>query len=216
MKKGKKKILFLFISILLIALFLSQYLPHQKLMAVTSPASRTLHEILLSKGITAPRNRLTIFVDKSEQTLTIMLDGQPIKTYHAEFGDNGMGDKKISGDHKTPEGTFYVSQKSVLSPADKYLGSRWMRLSYPNIEDGWHGLKTGLIDKTTYTEIVSAFSQRKTPPQHTALGGGVGIHGGSVPKFGNNWTWGCVGLSNKDVEEIYDYVSIGTPVIIQR
>jgi lipoprotein-anchoring transpeptidase ErfK/SrfK len=216
MKKVKKQFLFFLIFVLLIALLFSQYPPHQSLMATNIPASRTLHELLLSKGITAPGNRITIFVDKSEQTLTIKLDGQPIKTYHAEFGDNGIGDKKIAGDHKTPEGTFYVSEKSVLSPADKYLGSRWMRLSYPNIEDGHWGLKTGLIDKATYAEIISAFNQKRTPPQRTPLGGGVGIHGGSVPEFGHNWTWGCVGLSNKDVEEIYDFVTIGTPVIIQR
>lgn len=198
MKMSKSKILFLFTTILLMTLSVSQYpTGPQELMAATAP-------------------RVTIFVDKSEQLLAIMLDGQPIKTYHAEFGDSGMGDKKISGDHKTPEGTFYVCEKSVLSPADEYLGSRWMRLSYPNIEDGRRGLKTGLIDKATYNEIVTAFNQKKAPPQRTALGGGVGIHGGSVPEFGGNWTWGCVGLSNKDAEEIYDYVSIGTPVIIQR
>jgi lipoprotein-anchoring transpeptidase ErfK/SrfK len=205
-KKDKPKIMFLFTLVLLITLFLSQAsLPRQELIAATIPASKTLN-----------KNSVTIFVDKSEQFLTIMLDGQPIKTYHAEFGDSGMGDKKISGDHKTPEGTFYVCEKSVLSPADEYLGSRWMRLSYPNIEDGRRGLKTGLINETTYNEIVSAINQKKTPPQRTALGGGIGIHGGSKPDFGDNWTWGCVGLSNKDAEEIYDYVSIGTPVIIQR
>lgn len=180
------------------------------------PTSKTLKEILMGKGITNPGDRVAILVDKSDHTLTMLLDGQPLKTYHVELGDGGMDAKKVSGDHKTPEGTFYVSEKSVLSPADKFLGSRWMRLSYPNIEDAQRGLDTGLIDKGTYQEIITAFNQKKTPLQRTALGGGVGIHGGSVPEFGSNWTWGCVGLSNKDVEEIYDFIEIGTPVTIKR
>jgi lipoprotein-anchoring transpeptidase ErfK/SrfK len=54
-----------------------------------------------------------------------------------------------------------------------------------------------------------------TPPQRTALGGGVGIHGGSTPELGSDWTWGCVGLTNKDVEDFYNYVSNGTKVTIQ-
>lgn len=217
----RSKTLLIFSTFLLITLLISFYFPKQQgLMAKDNysqiPTSKTLKDILVEKGITDPGDRLTILVDKSDHTLTVMLDGQPVKTYHAEFGDGGMDDKKVSGDHKTPEGTFYISEKSVLSPADKYLGSRWMRLSYPNIEDAQRGLDSGLIDKVTYQEIITAFNQKKTPPQRTALGGGVGIHGGSVPELGSNWTWGCVGLSNKDVEEIYDYIKIGTPVTIKR
>lgn len=45
---------------------------------------------------------------------------------------------------------------------------------------------------------------------------GVGIHGGSIPEFGKNWTWGCIGLNNDDIEDFYNYVKVGTSVIIQE
>lgn len=174
-----------------------------------------LKTILGNRGLTASQLQIRLFVDKSDKLLIVYNNNTPLKAYHVELGDSGPGDKRISGDHKTPEGSFYITQKLVLNPADQYLGTRWMRLSYPNIEDAQRGLNTGLINKTTYNEIVSAINNGQTPPQNTALGGGVGIHGGSTPALGTNWTFGCVGLTNTDVQDFYDYVRVGTRVTIQ-
>lgn len=176
----------------------------------------SLKQIFKNRGINPSKANIEIAVDKSDHTLGIIANGILLKTYHVELGNNGLGDKNISGDHKTPEGTFYISEKSVLKPADKYLGSRWMELSYPNMEDANRGLKQGLISQKIYNSIASAIREKEVPPQSTALGGGVGIHGGSTPALGSNWTWGCVGLANSDVEDFYDYVRIGTKVTIQK
>lgn len=175
-----------------------------------------LSQVLANENIKQGSNGMKIVVDKSDKTLSIYHNDTWLKSYHVELGDGGSGDKQISGDHKTPEGTFYVCEKSVLSPPDKYLGTRWLRLSYPNIEDANRGLTNGIIDKTVYQQILSAIQNGKIPPQRTALGGGVGIHGGGVPELGSNWTWGCVGLTNNDVEDFFDYVNVGTPVIIKK
>jgi lipoprotein-anchoring transpeptidase ErfK/SrfK len=54
--------------------------------------------------------------------------------------------------------------------------------------------------------------KRKTaPPQYTQLGGLIYIHGNGA---GKDWTWGCVALENADIKELYDAVSVGTPVKI--
>ena len=174
---------------------------------------KPLGEILREKGIN-DFPKISIVVDKSAQTLSVVTGNLWLKTYHVELGDNGKADKQVQGDHKTPEGTFYVAEKSVLYPEDQFLGTRWLRLSYPNIEDAERGIKQGLIEQKTYAEIVAANNAGKIPSQTTALGGGVGIHGGSSPEQGTNWTWGCVGLTNKDVQDFFDYVSVGTPIII--
>ena len=179
-------------------------------------ASKSLSQIINTMGLTEGQLRLNLVVDKSEKLLTVYQKTVPLKSYHVEFGDGGMGDKQIAGDHKTPEGTFYITQKLVLSPSDKYLGSRWMRLSYPNIEDAWRGFSGGLIDKSTYNLIYNAIINGNTPPQNTALGGGIGIHGGGVDSFGSNWTWGCVGLTNTDAEDFYNHMYVGTRVVIQK
>ena len=178
--------------------------------------NRALKDIIKDRGLTAGQVQIRLFVDKSDKLLKVYTGNNVLKAYRIELGDSGMGDKQVAGDHKTPEGSFYIAQKSILSPSDKYLGNRWMRLSYPNIEDAQRGLNSGLINKTTYDSIVNAINNGQIPPQNTALGGGIGIHGGSVAEFGPNWTWGCVGLTNKDVQDFYDYVKVGTKVTIQQ
>lgn len=179
--------------------------------------NKTLASILREKGISNVIPNVNIFVDKSDYTLTLYSGNTPLKSYHVALAEAGLGDKVKSGDHKTPEGNFYVTERSVLNPPDQYLGTRWMRLSYPNIEDAQRGLNSGLIDQATYDQIVRAVNNRQTPPQETALGGGIGIHGGSnwQNNWGDNWTWGCVGLTNSDVNEIFDYIPVGTKVVIQ-
>ncbi len=179
-------------------------------------ANRSLSQIIHARGLTEGQLRLNLVVDKSDKLLTVYQKTTPLKSYHVELGDGGKGDKQIAGDHKTPEGTFYITQKLVLSPSDEYLGSRWMRLSYPNIEDASRGLNGGLIDKSTYNLIYNAIINGKTPPQNTALGGGIGIHGGGRDSYGSDWTWGCVGLTNADAEDFYNYMYVGTRVVIQK
>jgi lipoprotein-anchoring transpeptidase ErfK/SrfK len=33
---------------------------------------------------------------------------------------------------------------------------------------------------------------------------------------GVDWTWGCISLLNPHVEELYDIVPVGTPVLIEE
>jgi LysM repeat protein len=175
-----------------------------------------LAEIIREKGINDPWSRMAILINKSSHTLSLYIGGIWLKSYPLELGDGGLADKKVQGDHKTPEGTFYIAEKSVLEPADKFLGTRWLRLSYPNVEDAERGIRQGLIDQKTHDAIMTAWKNKDIPPQYTALGGGVGIHGGNSKEQGSNWTWGCIGLSNKDVEDIFNFVAVGTPIIIQK
>lgn len=63
---------------------------------------KSLAEILSEKGITDVGNGINILIDKSDHTLTINYKDTNLKTYHVEFGDGGIGDKEIEGDHKTP------------------------------------------------------------------------------------------------------------------
>ena len=187
---------------------------------VTPPvtSAKSLKTILQEKGIASPIPNLKIVVDKSDHLLTLYSGSTKLKSYWIATGDSGQGDKQKAGDHKTPEGTFYIAQRSVLSPSDRYLGSRWMRVSYPNIEDAQRGLDSGLIDLSVYQEIVRANNNREILPQNTALGGGIGIHGGSgtYDNLGDHWTWGCMALTNSNVNEIYDYISVGTRLVIQQ
>jgi len=47
------------------------------------------------------------------------------------------------------------------------------------------------------------------------MGQGLGIHGTREPdSIGKNMSNGCIRMHNRDVEEIYDYVMVGTEVVI--
>jgi murein L,D-transpeptidase YafK len=177
---------------------------------------KSFSEILKEKGIKNLKNGLKILIDKSDQTLSLVYNGTSLKSYHAEFGEGRMKDKEVEGDKKTPEGTFYVCNKSVMNPPDHYLGSRWLGISYPTIEDADRGIQENLISKQTHDDIVNVFNNMGIPAQNTALGGNIGIHGGSIPSFGSNWTLGCIGLANADIEDFYDFISVGTRITIER
>ncbi len=177
-------------------------------------ATQPLAQILSAKGW-SDGDPLQIVVDKSAHLLSIFSDDNWLKTYPVQLGDGGLGPKERQGDHQTPQGFFYIVEKSILTPNDEFLGSRWLRLGYPNSGDAIRGLTGKLIGPDDYQSITTAFANRATPPQYTVLGGGVGIHGGDRPELGPDWTWGCVGLTDQNVEEFFPYVNPGTPVIIQ-
>ncbi len=186
-------------------------LPGSDLLALSQ---RPLRTVLAEKGIANPAMQLVI--DKSDHLLSLFAGNVWLKSYHVSFGDGGSGDKEIQGDHKTPEGYFYIVERSILQPADEFLGTRWLRLGYPNIEDAARGIQKQLIGNSEYQAITTAFKQKSAPPQLTRLGGGVGIHGGTQPGFALDWTWGCIGLTNQDIEEFFPYLPVGTAVIIKK
>jgi murein L,D-transpeptidase YafK len=129
------------------------------------------------------------------------------RTYRVGLGFSPVADKKQEGDGATPEGEFYVFVKNNKSAYYLSLG-----LSYPNAEDAARGLRDGLITKAQHDTIVEAIRKKKAPPQYTKLGGLIYIHGHGA---GSDWTWGCVALENEHMKELYDAVSVGTPVTIK-
>ncbi|HSR37076.1 MAG TPA: L,D-transpeptidase family protein, partial [Desulfurivibrionaceae bacterium] len=97
------------------------------------------------------------------------------------------------------------------NPRSKYHLS--LGLSYPNIEHAERGLRDRLIDERQYDSIVRSITQGRIPPSNTALGGEIFIHGDG--EFWQ-WTYGCVALRNKDIEELYPVIKVGTEVIIKK
>jgi lipoprotein-anchoring transpeptidase ErfK/SrfK len=117
------------------------------------------------------------------------------------FGNNTLEDKKMEGDRNTPEGSFKVSNKRVHDKWDRYMG-----LDYPTKES---------LEKFNYRK------QRREIPSWAKPGGGVGIHGtwpddDYVVDHYKNWTNGCISLKRSDVEDLYSYLPVGTPVTIRK
>ena len=160
-----------------------------------------------SAALKLPLKNPRIVVMKSERRLELYSDGIVVRTYKVGLGLNPVPDKKRQGDRATPEGDFYVFTKNDKSAFYLSLG-----VSYPNAEDAERGLRDGLISRGQHDAIVKAIRRKATPPQNTALGGDIYIHGNGAS---SDWTWGCVALENEDIRELFNVVSIGTPVVIE-
>lgn len=148
-----------------------------------------------------------IIIRKKQRTLEVYDEGKLIKTFDFVLGFAPVGDKELEGDGKTPEGEFYVFTKNPKSRFHLSLG-----LSYPSRDDAERGLGKGLISKAERDAIISAIEKKQMPPQKTALGGEIYIHGGGVE---SDWTWGCVALRNEEVEELFNAIPVRTKVTIR-
>lgn len=158
-------------------------------------------------NLKVPLKEPRIVVFKSKRQLELYSDGAVVRTYRVGLGLNPVDDKQREGDRATPEGEFYIFTKNSKSAYYLSLG-----ISYPNIEDAERGLRAGLITRAQHDQIASAIKKKAAPPQYTALGGLIYIHGNGA---GSDWTWGCVALENEDIKELYMSVDIGTPVTIK-
>lgn len=142
----------------------------------------------------APTAADSIVVYKRERTLVLFNRGIPIRSYFVALGSKPVGDKERVGDQKTPEGLFHVN---AHNPASKFHLA--LRISYP---DDAHRARAAALGVDP--------------------GGDIMIHG--LPKeyseagknhLKNDWTNGCVALSNQEIEEIWHAVPDGTPVQIK-
>jgi murein L,D-transpeptidase YafK len=158
---------------------------------------------------------MVLLVKKSAQTLTVYKEGKAVKDYRAVFGVNPNGDKVRQGDNRTPEGSFYITEKERIGD-HPYLGRKWFGISYPDVGHAERALQQSLISHSQYNAIINANYAKALPPQNTTLGGWIGIHGGNedLTKEGVNWTEGCIAMLDKDLEELYAMVGPGTKVII--
>lgn len=136
------------------------------------------------KGITV------LIVSKLERRLAVYRNGSLIRSFDVGLGFNGLADKRHSGDNATPEGRYSVVRKI---PSSLYYKA--LLINYPNDEDR------------------SWFAQEKARgniPKSVGIGGDVEIHGGGEDSL----TRGCVSLDNRDMDDLYAMVSVGTPVTI--
>ena len=144
---------------------------------------------------------IRIVISKSDYQLLVYDAKGWYATYPVVFGNSSLDDKKMEGDKNTPEGDFKIVNKRVHDKWDRYMG-----LDYPTRES---------------LEKFNARKRRGEIPSWAKPGAGVGIHGTwphedfVVDRY-NNWTDGCISLKRQDIEELYTYVPVGTPVSIHK
>ena len=148
-----------------------------------------------------------IIIEKAPRRLTLYReDGTPL-VMPVALGSHPVGQKEREGDGRTPEGVYYVCTRNGQSRYHLSLG-----LSYPGEADAARGLREGVITPAEAEVIVSAQRRRVRPPWDTALGGFIMIHGGGTE---GDWTAGCVALSDRDMDILWENVPLGTEVEIR-
>ena len=136
----------------------------------------------------------SIIVDKFSRRLLVYLNGEKVDEYKAELGRNWVGHKRLRGDKATPEGMYRIIRK-LEGDSTKYYKA--LLLNYPNEED----------TARFRMEISRGFL-----PPSAKLGGMIEIHGNGGK--GVDWTEGCIALRDREMDTIFRYVKVGTPVTI--
>ncbi len=135
-----------------------------------------------------------ILVDKVAHILYVYQSGKAIRSYDVEFGPNWMAHKERAGDKATPEGNYHITSEKDRGNSAYHKA---LLLDYPNAEDRRMfalNKKNGLISR------------------RTGIGNLIEIHGNGGRGF--DWTSGCVGLKDRDIDDLCRLVGTGTRVTI--
>ncbi len=129
-----------------------------------------------------------VVVYKDARKMYLLHHTQVLKAYEIHLGNAPKGHKQFEGDGKTPEGHYLIDRRNPNSKFHLSIG-----IDYPNAADREY-----------------AKSQGKRP------GGDIFIHGRPKPyrSWGDDWTAGCIAVTDKEIEDIYAMVRDGTPISI--
>ena len=135
-----------------------------------------------------------IIVEKSKRLMHVFYNNEAIVTFHIALGRSPIGQKNCLGDNRTPEGMYTIVAHSSQSNYHKAL-----KLSYPSASDRERARKKGCHP-----------------------GGDIEIHGlqngfGWVGRTHRSvdWTNGCIAITNKEIDILYQMVKDGTTVEIR-
>lgn len=129
----------------------------------------------------------SIIVQKGRRQMFLLNNNTVLESYDFELGFAPAGHKEIEGDGKTPEGAYFIDRKNPNSSFHLSIG-----ISYPNAADREKAHEMGQLP-----------------------GGDIFIHG--TPKQFRrdpDWTWGCIAVKNREIEDVYAMVNVGTPIYL--
>jgi murein L,D-transpeptidase YafK len=134
-----------------------------------------------------------IVVHKAEHKLYLYSGDHLLGSYKVALGLSPVGQKERERDFRTPEGRYFLARRNTRS--EYFLA---IQVSYPNKEDEVRAHKKGW-----------------------APGGSIMIHGfPNAPKHpssyyaSNDWTDGCIALSNSDMVEVWMRTQDNIPIDI--
>jgi len=135
-----------------------------------------------------------VIIEKADRKLHLVKDGEAFRTFEIALGIRPTGDKEFEGDFRTPEGIYLLD---IRNPNSEFFLS--IHVSYPDGQD-----------------VRDARSQGLDP------GGAIMIHGQpNTPTRSEayystqDWTNGCIAVSNSDMIDIWLMTANNTPIEIR-
>ena len=129
----------------------------------------------------------SVVVQKGRRKMFLFHNNEVLEQYDFELGFAPTGHKEVEGDGRTPEGAYYIDRKNPNSSFYLSIG-----ISYPNAVDR-----------------ARAHAMGKSP------GGDIFIHGTPRPSLNlDDWTAGCLAVKDREMEDIYAMVNVGTPIFM--
>ncbi|MEA2119325.1 L,D-transpeptidase [Halovibrio sp. HP20-50] len=194
-------------------------LPAMASAAVTAPSQpggADLVETILARA-PVPRhtNELWVLVDDKEAALSVFRGNALVERFAPiSLGRSGAKTQRVRGDNVTPLGEFRINRFNYESQWRTFMG-----IDYPTPVHARMALEKGIYSQTDYDDYFDYYRRHGVPPQNTALGGAIGIHGlGSAdPDIHGryHWTQGCVAVTNEQIDRLAGLVGVGTRVVIR-
>lgn len=129
----------------------------------------------------------SVQIHKGARKMYLLNGTEVLESYDVRLGFAPIGHKQFEGDGKTPEGSYLIDRRNPNSEYHLSLG-----ISYPNEADRAY-----------------AASVNRDP------GGDIFIHGApKKPVSVRDWTFGCISVTNREIEQVYAMVRDGTPIRI--
>ena len=125
-------------------------------------------------------DRVVVF--KHDRQLQLSRRGEVLRSYRISLGLQPDGAKERSGDFRTPEGSYRLTRRN--SRSDYFLS---IQVSYPNAEDMKNARRRGWKPGGSVMVHGLPNTLRHPPGYYTA----------------QDWTDGCIALSNADMVEFW-------------
>jgi murein L,D-transpeptidase YafK len=135
-----------------------------------------------------------IVVEKAARKLSIFSDGRQLKSYRVALGRSPIGPKEKEGDMKTPEGIYNIDSRNEQSSFHLAL-----HISYPSADDN------------------ARAAERGVPAGFDIMIHGIPNGRGWIGAFHRweDWTAGCIALTDEEIEELRRVTPDGTTVEIR-
>lgn len=167
-------------------------------------------------GLELPLRDARIEISTAKKTLTLFAGETVIKRFDIAVGRNQQCGVIWKGSGSTPFGEYKIAEKIHREDVLR-RGSRFLRINFPSPDDLERAWERERIPDADFDRLVDLAERGEPLGTLDALETSVGIQGNWFHVRGFNVASdGSVSLRNGDINELYEYVEVGTPVIIRR